>query len=366
MVAAHFKMRTLLYLLLAIPLRASEPFVPENDSYVVEKLPRSLITLGHKIKTDETVSPLVRARNYLAIAQRTSDPAFVRYAEGVLAPWNSCPTCPIEVLFLRAVIKQHKHEFEDAMLALDQLLLADPAHAEAQLLKASILITQGRYDEARRIFAANLALTSTMRGLTIFSLASSLSGNLRSAEQVLLRAAAAGDGAETAFAWTTLAEMAVRAGSFEEATKRFERSLKVEPDNSYTVAAFADLLLAQSQIEKAIDLLNLETSSEALIARRYLARNQKPSPDLIEQLSRSGHFRELALLQIRSSESPDEALRSAEKNWATQKEPIDSILLLEAAIAAERPDRATMVLDWTKKTRLEDVRIAALVKRFAK
>src|SRR5262249_24417458 len=116
---------------------------------------------------------------------------------------------------------------------------------EAALLIASIVTTQGKYAEAKAVFAKNLRLTSSLRGLTIFLTLTSLNGNLEKSELALSRAInASAQNAEQALAWCALAEMATRRGDFDVAEKRFQKSLSLEPADSYTLAAYCDVLTA--------------------------------------------------------------------------------------------------------------------------
>ena len=59
------------------------------------------------------------------------------------------------------------------------------------------------------------------------------------------------------------------------------------------------------------------------------------------------------------------ALEVARRNWATQREPADARILLEAALAAGESAAAQPVLDWLDRTGLEHVRIEAAVDRLA-
>src|SRR3954469_25313914 len=80
---------SLMVLLHGATIARSEPFKPAEDSYVVEKLPKSLLALQKspplrkrgELNVPQTIS---LAREYLEIAQRTSDAAFARYAEELL------------------------------------------------------------------------------------------------------------------------------------------------------------------------------------------------------------------------------------------------------------------------------------------
>lgn len=355
--------RSLLTLLLALlPYRlAAEPFKPKDDAFVVDRLPASLIGLRKaRSQPKDAADAALLAREYLRIAQRTSDPAFVRYAEQVLAPWPAENNA--ELRFLTAVIQQHKHEFEAALSEIEAVLRLAPGHEGASLLKASILATLGKYTEAKKVFASDLRLISSLHGLTIFLNLSSLTGALGKSEEVLQRSvterAAA---AEQSFAWSVLAEMAVRRGDFATGEQRFQKALQLEPDNSYTLAAYCDLLLSAQRPREVLDLIESTVSSEALLTRRYIAERKAPE-GFVAQLKATGHLRELALLQLETNHSPDLALDSALKNWEKQKEPIDAILVLKTALKSAQLAEAGPVIDWINAAQLEDQRLNQLAK----
>jgi hypothetical protein len=56
-------------------------------------------------------------------------------------------------------------------------------------------------------------------------------------------------------------------------------------------------------------------------------------------------------------------LRLALANWEVQHEPADGRILLEAALATKDSAAAQSVLDFVKKTRLEDLEINRLAAR---
>src|SRR5262245_56282481 len=103
-----FALKTVLSMA-ALALSANaEPFQPPSDSYIVEQLPKSLIAiqksaLRQKRNVQDPSERIRLAREYLQIAQRTSDAAFGRYAEELLRAFK--PNA--EALFLLAVINQH-------------------------------------------------------------------------------------------------------------------------------------------------------------------------------------------------------------------------------------------------------------------
>ena len=77
------------------------------------------------------------------------------------------------------------------------------------------------------------------------------------------------------------------------------------------------------------------------------------------------HLREEARFTLHLLDQPGEALELARRNWATQREPADARVLLEAALAASKPAAAQPVLEWLERTGLEHVGIEALVDRLA-
>jgi hypothetical protein len=79
----------------------------------------------------------------------------------------------------------------------------------------------------------------------------------------------------------------------------------------------------------------------------------------------SVHLREEARFMLHLLDRPGEALELARRNWETQREPADALILLEAAVAAKEPTAAQPVLDWLRRTGLEHVAIQALVDRLA-
>jgi hypothetical protein len=196
--------------------------------------------------------------------------------------------------------------------------------------------------------------------MTIFLNAASLNGALTASERALDRAISdKAPAPEQSFAWCSLAEMAVRRGDNSKAEQRFQHAIALDSGNSYTLAACSDLLLATGRPQEVLALIPSDTTSEALLTRRTLALHRR-STDLEAQLKASGHFRELALLEL-DSHLTESALASAQINWQNQKEPIDAILLLRAALAAHVFNAAAPALQWLATTHVEDQRIQPLL-----
>ena len=147
--------------------------------------------------------------------------------------------------------------------------------------------------------------------------------------------------------------------------------------NVYLLGAYADFLLDQNRPADARELLQDEQRADNLLLRLALAERRLDDPawrrhaEVLEarfaaarQRDDGIHFASEARFKLDLRQQPAEALRLAQRNWAQgQREPQDARLLLEAALAASRPDAAREVLDWLARVKLEDRRLAELSQR---
>ncbi|HZO08338.1 MAG TPA: hypothetical protein VFC77_03085, partial [Myxococcota bacterium] len=119
---------------LAVPSAEAAPALPERDDVVLEELPapaagaaRELRDLRAALARDPRNAALaVRlARRYLELGRAESDPRYFGWAEGCLTPWERSEDPPLEVLLLRATLRQSRHAFAEALADLDALLARD-------------------------------------------------------------------------------------------------------------------------------------------------------------------------------------------------------------------------------------------------
>jgi len=177
---------------------------------------------------------------------------------------------------------------------------------------------------------------------------------------------------------TLLAEIEARLGDAAGAEGHFHQALSLGIRNVYLLGAFADFLLEVGRPADVQTLLKDEVRIDPLLLRLALAEQILDAPalsrhvaDLGERFSMSrlrgdvSHRREEARFTLQLLKQPQEALQLATANWAVQREPADTRLLLEAALAARAPSAAAAALDWLAATRLEDERIQGLAARLA-
>ncbi len=366
------------------------PWVPERDDEVLEELPasedrqqRALRDLrGELARYPGSAAAAARlARAYVEAGRGSSDPRWYGRAEGVLRPWWSLPEPPPDVLFLRATLRQNRHEFAPALADLDQLLARDPRNAEAWLTRAVILQVRGEPAAASRSCVPLLRLAPPLTATTCLANAAALAGRGERSFRLLRRAIEASQDApvaERVFALGSLAELAARLGRSDDAEGFFAQALTLAPRDAYLLAARADLLLDADRPEEVVELLGEETRVDGLLLRLALAERRLGSPGFAGHLAElrarfaagrargdALHLGEEARAALDLLGDPREALRLARANFAVQREPRDARVLLEAALAARESAAAEPVLRWLRESGLEDAQLARLADQVA-
>lgn len=380
-------------LVTSIPLSgrvAAEPFIPEDDHQVLEKLPQAFTSdprirelRGLRAELSRTPDDLQLAVHlawsYIELGQAEADPRYYGYVQAILKPWWQQPAPPAEVLLLRASVSQARHEFNAALADLNRVLKRQPGNAQAWLKRAVNLRVRGDYRQALQSCMPLLRLVDALTTRACIAASAGLNGRATESYHMLSRALA--ESAESApqtrrWVLTILAELAARLGDYQAAEQHFEAALALDQRDVYLLSAYADFLLDHDQAEAVVELLQHETRADDLLLRLALAEQRLGLPQLeqhVEQLKsrldavqqRGGvaHLGTSARFTLQLLNQPTEALQLALANWALQREPQDTRLVLAAALAANDHKAAIPALDWLNSTKLQDVRIAMLAER---
>lgn len=360
------------------------PFVPDNDAQVLERVripssasaARELRELQAKVADDSKNLKLALelANQCIARARAEADPRYLGYAEAALGRWFDLEQPPAPVLVVRATIRQSNHDFVRALADLDLAVLLDPNNAQAWVTRASILLVQGRYAEAKRAFFPLARLTSQLVSVTCASSVASLTGDAEKGYELLSRAlgrAASASPEERLWATTSLAEMAARLGRKSDAEEHFRAAFAIDPNDVYLLGAFADFLLDETRPAEVLDLLRAKTRIDTLLLRLTLAERmcgraseaEAHIATLQERFAATRmradnvHQREEARFTLHLLKQPGEAVRLALANWQVQREPADLRILCEAALATGHSQAIELASAWLRKTGLEDVRL---------
>lgn len=385
-------MRALLAGLLGLLLSApsfAEAFVPARDDAVLEQLPRRLASTARALRAerarlaeDDLEAALAFAWRAIGAGRAEADPRFFGWAEGALAPWLAVPDPPPAARLARATLRQGRHDFAGALEDLDAVLAHDPRSAQAWLTRAVVLWVTGEPAAAERSCRPLLRLADALTAASCLANAASLGGRAGPAAELLRRALSEAGGAPPAarfFALGSLAEIEARLGRSARAEASFRAALAEAPDDPYLLAAFADFLLERGRAREVIALLEDGAGADGLLLRLALAERRSGAPEaeahaglLRARYAAAGarargapglHAGEEARFALELDAAPRAALRLARANFASQREPRDARILLEAALAAGAPEAAAPALAWLERTRLEDVALRRLAER---
>jgi tetratricopeptide (TPR) repeat protein len=350
------------------------PHVPERDDEVLASLPRGVAYSSAATRQQagarlDVALPL--AQFYLSQARATGDLRFLGYAEGLLARWRDRTPPLAPVLVMHATLLQSRHAFAPALSELDQALALEPEDAQAWLTRATVLRVLGRYDEAAESCGHLVAADPALAQLCRESLRG-LSGELRSAYAAILALPQQSlSNAAQAWRYSELGEMAVRMADPTAAAHWFVQALALEPDDVYTRAAYADLLLGERRAAETLALLHGYEAMEPMLLRIALAQQQLGDPraarsrvllasafNVEEQRGEAVHRREQARFLLDVAHEPAAALAAAQDNWRVQREPADALILLRAAQAVGRPAAGAPARQFVAAHATEDARLA--------
>lgn len=365
------------------------PTIPKDDALILERLPtrpadlamRELRQLRGQLADEPGNLRLAAhvARRYIEQGRAEADPRYYGYAEAVLTPWLQSKQPPLEILILRATLKQARHDFSGALSDLADALSQAPNNTQAWLTQASLQTVQADYEAARNSCIKLSRYASQLIAAACAGQVGSLTGQAMKSYQLLrhiLETHTDSSAEEQVWVRTLLAEIAVRSGQPHEAEQHFRQALSLAVRDSYLLGAYADFLLDQGRPDEVIVLLKDEIRADGLLLRLTLAEKALAAATLIEHITAlqarftasrmrgdTVHRREEARFALYLLNQPQQALRLAQENWAVQREPADARILLEAALVAHDPDAAQSVIIWLEKNYLEDLHLAKLSKQ---
>jgi tetratricopeptide (TPR) repeat protein len=361
------------------------PHIPSNDAMVLEHVPaavasRKLEPLRARwaAHPEDLRNALILAQGYLDIGRATADPRFVSYAQATLKPWLSREHPDPAVLTLAAACLQYLHRFDDALVLLDRALAAQRFNGQAWLTKATILLVQGRFAPARQACRPLIQISGHLIALTCLTSVNALTGELTASYHALNGVFTDDPRLEVGVrVWILdeLADMAQRMGNDRAAEAHLLAALQVAPQDGYSKAAYADLLLGESRNTEVVQLLREDESQDNLLLRLAIAATRLRTAQAqryselfqarYEAARRDGdftHLREQArfILEVRGDAA--QALQLAERNWQVQREPADVRIYYAAATAAADKAALRTLEMWLKQTHYEDRTLDSLTK----
>ena len=353
-------------LLDTLPSQPVEPLTPELLQ----------LTAEFRKNPDDVALAVALSRAYYQHAVREGELRFIGYARAVLAPWWTMENPPLEVLVMRANLRQYVHQFPRALEDLDAVLARQPDHVQALAIRAAVHTVGADYAAARADCARLKPLTNTLIGFACAASLDSLTGQAQASYDALSSLLARTPRirpVERLWVVTRLAEMAERIGNHAAAEQRFRQALFIDPRDQYVLAAYADFLLDQKRPAEVVSLLKDRTSAEHLLLRLVLAEQTLDAPSLaahkqmVEEAFASArreghpvHEQEESRFVLHVLDQPERALKLASSNWQVQRESRDARVLLDAAVATGNRQAAEPVLQWLRDSGIEVVKLRVL------
>lgn len=363
------------------------PIAPVNDSEVIEVLPavsgsraearRLRKQLAQQPK--DAALALSVAKRYLEQAHELGDPRFAGMAMSAIVGWTDEATMPDGILLMRANLQQYLHEFDASASSLQRLLARPSAQPRSQawLTLATVRRVQGRYADSdaacKQVAQTGAALHANACLAENAALRGDADGARATFKQLLATPALAA--ATQAWLTTSLAELEQRAGRANAADAAFRAALKLDSD-AYATLAYADFLIEQKRPREALAVLKDQARSDAVVLRlaiagtqaklgsaaadvadmreRILLANQRPDAKVF-------HGREQAMFALFVEGRPEQALELARGNVAQQREPLDLLVLAQAARASGQAAALQEAQRLTKEVGLRDARVQALL-----
>ena len=170
--------------------------------------------------------------------------------------------------------------------------------------------------------------------------------------------------------------MALRQGKDALAEKHFRAGVALGVTDGFILAAYADFLLDRDRPQEVVPMLKDWERSDVLLLRLTLAEHADKQPSarghialMKERFAASAlrgdklHQQQEARFHLYLLGDVPGALRLAEENYRTQREPVDARILLEAALAAKDRQAAQPALEWLRTSGYEDPHFARLAEQ---
>ena len=365
------------------------PYVPTRDSEVLERVPaRSALDRLEPLRRTVAANPrnltatLELAKGYLQIGRAAGDPRFVAYAQATLLPWLRDGNAPEPVLVLQATALQNQHQFAAAMNLLDRAMKLNASDPQVWLTRATIYSLRDDLANARSACARLTRTADTLVALTCLAEIDSRNGRLSASFEALRRVFV--DDARLpvelrVWVLTQLSDMAERLGNDLAAQQYLQAALQATPDDGFSLAAYADLLIRERRYPEVISLLAGREAQDNLLLRLSIAGQGSGSPEgrrwsdmyaaRVQAAQRDGdivHLREQAMFALDVQHDSAHALQIAAQNWQQQREPADVRVYLRAARAVHGSAggelREVPLRQWLASTHYEDATLAQVHK----
>ncbi len=333
-------------------------------------------------------SALAYARAVFTLGLTEGDLRWYGSAKASLTPWWTAADLPADAYFLRGLVKQGFHDFQEGLQDINRAIALEPARAEfwswrfaLHLLLADMSAAQKDIEEIGRLFGEEEA--KVYRAVFLYRTGQPLPAVDKLSQAI--RSVNYQDASSQDWLGFHLGEAHRVAGQPAKALAVWGQRLKASPQSHLIRLSLADLLNQQGQYRQALTIAMAATGSgnvqnstasmtDALLMQAVLASRGMKDPDesrLASQLEarlQSQALRQEALIerpkliyQIAYGRDVKAGLALSVDNWQLQKEPPDALLFVQAALALGQARAAEPVVSWAEKTGYTDPQLTPLL-----
>ncbi len=371
----------------------ADSVVPESDSTVVATLSPTVIAIARSVRAQQQQEKAMRGDNTASdngvsleaivqsytLATRDNDPRAFGHTLALIDSWPGSQSRPVLLRLIHASILQHNHDFDLALQQLKVVLSEDASNLQALLIAAQIGLVMADYEAVATHCAAMRRSGASVYALNCQAQLRALTGEAEQAlavtESALLNTPL--NPVQQTELHLTAALVAERLGQSGRAVNHYRSVLRANPRHLFTQLRLAGLYLQQRAPDEVRQILAAyragrgELEAKILLLRADAMGGYEPDStlaatvsaeiDALTRLQEEAPHKLLAQYQLFINKDYDAAVQAARRNWATQKEPSDALLLAEAAIAAADQEALRSVADWVVQTGLQDTRLQALL-----
>lgn len=345
-------MLKILWMLLAMSVLQAAPYVPKSDQTVLLKIDPKQRMLQQQFAspTQDEATALKQVESLLNEANQPGNSSYYQIAQNILSPHVNT-TNNTELMYFWALIKQHQHQFKEALNQLEKIFLINKHHVAARLMASRIHLIQRQTKQAQYHCKQLLGHTDIITANICLLETNSYGDDLAQSYQKLQVLTVRNTPPKSHQLWLTLmlADMAERQNKLDDALMWLNKY----PDlsNVSFLTAWADLQLKRQQPKQVLQQLqkvvaNQAIISDALILRLALAEkalnsDEPTRPWLLAMQQRiklrtlrqdQSHANEVAKYYLYLNPNPKQALHWARINWQQSKEFHDEEILQAAEL----------------------------------
>lgn len=278
------------------------------------------------------------------------------------------------VLFLyKADAQQYFHQFDEALYTLE-LATELPG---AGLMKANILMTQGRFNEAINVCRQLVGKIDEVLAITCYSHAISLNGQLKKGYDVLSTFAKSIEiqrEKDLQWSYAVLGEMAERLNEVDNAEKYYSKALKIDANDVSSRIALSDILIDQKRFDDVIKLTDKNLRYDPILLRYVRALNiqgDKRMNGYFCELKRRVlsyqnkkehlHYDTKSEYQLYFTDDLEAAMKDIQQHWNQQKLPRDARLMSKVGVLKGEFEVLDEVRQWQLANRLEDKKLTKIL-----